>query len=112
MGKHTINSLLASLLKLVELCDIHYVELDKDIDAYTEWPPVNRIQIYIDPSRIGVIQGVIHELLHVTLNKELSPLGTQLEELAVKKYTEKLWLTMRNKDVPVWREAINRKVVV
>lgn len=69
------------------------------------------IRLTVDPAKAGLVEGFLHEALHVVLATELACFNAVLEEQLVKALEEHLWRkTMRREDTSRWRRIINAKL--
>jgi len=107
--KAQLMAALETLLQSKRVC-IYLKELDGDLDAYSTWTDTGPIVFTIDPYRIGVVRGTLHELLHVVLYESLKGLGNTIEEWTIQRVEEKLWLRMTKVDLARWRRYIAKKV--
>ena len=112
--------LLAELRKLLARPDTRVVERKLTICGRSTWtltePPSN-ITIYLDPRRDGRVRLVIHELLHIHMQRVFAigdRLNYELEEAAVLSWEKKLydWLhdPKRADALESWSKAISRKM--
>jgi transposase len=113
MARITKKQLIASLEELLssERVVIKLADLSGDEDAFSEWVRgEGPIKLTIDYYRMGIVRGVLHELLHVVLYDSLKSLGNTIEEWTIKKIEEKLWLEMTKEDLARWRTILKRKI--
>lgn len=78
--------------------------------ARVDYGPDGFPEITVDPYRCAVIDGVLHELLHVCFNSDLAKWG-KLEEAPVEALEDQLvrYVNRNSKRVEWWRKAIASK---
>lgn len=69
-------------------------------------------KLVVDPAQSSLVEGFLHEALHVVLAQELGgPFNSVLEEVCVRALEQHLWRhTMRREDTSRWRRIINAKL--
>jgi hypothetical protein len=70
------------------------------------------VRITLDPSQGGLIESLLHECLHVVLDREIeSCFNKPLEEAIIKALERDLYVkAMKKADVARWRQLINFKL--
>ena len=69
------------------------------------------IRFRIDPSKASLIEGLLHEALHVVLDRYLVGFSEGLEEVVIRAIEEDLWKKgFSPGDVKRWRALIERKI--
>ncbi len=72
----------------------------------------SNIHLTVDPAQASLVEGFLHEALHIVLGNELGEhFNSVLEEAQVKAIEHHLWTkTMRRGDLARWRRLINAKL--
>lgn len=73
-----------------------FLDCNKKYDAFceTEYDPdgtPSSCAITVDPSRVGYLPGILHELLHAILLPVTKTMNTTMEEYIVRTLEERLW---------------------
>lgn len=73
---------------------------------------IENVVITVDPAQGGLIESVLHELLHVVLDQELNAkFNTLLEEKMIKSLEQELFVKTINKGhLRRWRRLIKSKL--
>ena len=93
---------------LLERARVRVGELSPDRSADAVYVRGGAARIRVDDHKVGVLPGVLHELLHVVLDEEFERFETEIEEILV----EALELALSTKvaqsarRVAWWRKAI------
>lgn len=85
---------------------------DPAISAHVSYGTTSAVSITIDPAKGGLIEGALHETLHVVLSRSRSlPFNSSLEEIIIRALEDHLWKrTFRKEDVSRWRRLINSRL--
>lgn len=85
-------------------------KLDGETLAWVEYAG-KAVEVVVDPMRGGLIECVVHELLHAVYAKELARWG-DLEECIVVAVEKEVMAVVNNstRRVRWWRDAITRKL--
>lgn len=71
----------------------------------------SNIRLTVDPAQASLVEGFLHEALHVVLAKEFGAFNEVLEEEIVRAIEQHLWRkTFRREDTNRWRRLINGKL--
>jgi len=71
----------------------------------------SNIRFRLDPSKSSLIEGLLHEALHVVLDRYLVGFSEGLEEVVIRAIEEDLWKKgFSPGDVKRWRALIERKI--
>lgn len=119
----TKRHLLAELRRLLARPDTSVVEKKLRICGHSKWDSndetgdVTNIRIVFDPRRDGRVRLVIHELLHIYMDREFglrSRMEYEIEETAVLAWEARLYEWLHNPKRAValesWSRAIERKM--
>lgn len=117
MGKWNRRNLLLAcetLLKrddcTLQLKTINTGETAKCAYTHTE-DGVRDIVLTVDPSIASLVEGFLHEALHVVLVNDLVRFHVTVEEVLVRTLERELWMKeMGRKRAVRWRKLINEKL--
>ena len=73
---------------------------------------LSNVTIYLDPSRMGLVEGALHETLHVVLNQQVGGCFNEaLEEVIMKALERDLWIkVLTHRRFKTWRKLVNGKL--
>lgn len=69
------------------------------------------ITIWVDHLRVRCDNAVIHEILHMLLDKYFDPFTYYVYELFINTLEERFFKTMSKKELKKWQYQIKRKIV-
>jgi hypothetical protein len=116
----TRKRLILELRKLLAQPDTKIIQRKCKTCGHSKWfvredGTIEKITIYADARRIGYVQLVIHELLHIFMEIHLR-IGTlltyDLEEVGIEAWEKSIYKTIahNDKELESWSEAIRRKM--
>jgi len=72
----------------------------------------SKITLVVDPAQSSLVEGFLHEALHVVLAEEIGEHFNEVaEECVIRALEEHLWRkTMRREDTERWRQIINARL--
>ena len=72
---------------------------------------ISKIRLVVDPAKSSLVEGFLHEALHIVLREELGgKFNETLEEILVKALERELWIKMPKGAGERWRRLINEKL--
>lgn len=81
-----------------------------EYDLDQKWKPSN-IRLRVDPSKSSLIEGLLHEALHVVVGREMRGFNEGLEEKLIQALEEEIWRRgFKGRDVRRWQALIERKL--
>lgn len=120
MSKWNRKTLLAACEALIEREDfqLRLGTIDPKVStAHVEYTwgderGAHDISVVLDSTQTGLIEGLLHECLHVVLADSIADnFNRKLEEVCVRHLEQELWnKTMKSADVIRWRTIINQKL--
>lgn len=79
-------------------------------DVDHRWKPSD-IRFRIDPSKSSLIEGLLHEALHVVVGRDLGGFNPGLDEVLVQALERELWVKgFKREDIKRWKGLIERKL--
>ena len=68
--------------------------------------------VVLDPYLGGLIEGAIHELLHIHQKRATSALGRELEEALIEGFEDRIvrYVNRSNRRIKWWRNAISKRL--
>lgn len=82
----------------------------KGVDAYCTFDTGEPTRITIDPDRVGIVRGVLHEMLHVILDDSLYGLDADLEETCIRAIEDELYAALQQgRQIEALSKAIQKR---
>lgn len=79
-------------------------------DLDQKWKPSN-IRLRVDPDKSSLIEGLLHEALHVVVGFDLKGFSPGLDEVIVQSLERELWVKgFKREDIKRWKGLIDRKL--
>lgn len=97
-------------------CSLHLAAIrENSVTAKNEFTwsdgKASQIKLVVDPAQASLVEGFLHEALHVVLAEQMEAFNAVLEEATVRAIEQHLWTkTMRREDTSRWRRIINAKL--
>ena len=97
---------------LLARTSVRLAELPHDRSADVEWTPQGRTRVRVDHFDVGIRPGVLHELLHTVLDRELSNFDKKLSEKIIETFEDEMnaRILQSKRRLAWWRREIERRL--